>query len=263
MSAAPTRMASSGDPPAGVLGWSLADLAVAGGVMLAVSMLVFPALRDSRDDSRQTTCADHLRQLYLITTNYAQNNHNYYPKIRPNEPAGVVMKQLVEQGYVEPDVLAVLLVCPSSPIAAEIRAGRAAIHVPTREEIRNMTAEDLLVVTATLSPCYGIRMPQKIGDDYVDLRIDSPRYGTFDPLFGDLSGDPLNTLSSHHRGSVIQFINRDGSLLSMVATSPPIAIEVIDPFRNDLGMMAAGIGPRDLVLVPGNAKPGLEFGYEK
>src|SRR5436853_4912431 len=35
-------LSSVGDPPAGILGWSLADLTVAGGVMLAVSMLIFP-----------------------------------------------------------------------------------------------------------------------------------------------------------------------------------------------------------------------------
>ena len=38
------------------LGWSLADLTVAGGVMLAVSMLIFPALRNSRDGTRRSAC---------------------------------------------------------------------------------------------------------------------------------------------------------------------------------------------------------------
>src|SRR5262245_17702820 len=47
------RLSNAGDPPAGILGWSLADLTVAGGVMLAVSMLLFPALRSSRDGTRQ------------------------------------------------------------------------------------------------------------------------------------------------------------------------------------------------------------------
>src|SRR5262245_59250477 len=46
----------AGDPPAGILGWSLADLTVAGGVMLAVSMLIFPALRNSREGTRQVLC---------------------------------------------------------------------------------------------------------------------------------------------------------------------------------------------------------------
>ena len=34
------RLSSAGDPPAGFLGWSLADLTVAGGVIIAVSMLI-------------------------------------------------------------------------------------------------------------------------------------------------------------------------------------------------------------------------------
>src|SRR6187401_2454139 len=36
----------AGEGPTGFLGWNLADLTVAGGVMLAVSMLIFPAIRN-------------------------------------------------------------------------------------------------------------------------------------------------------------------------------------------------------------------------
>src|SRR5689334_3178886 len=51
----PARLsASTADATSGVLGWNLADLTVAGGVILAVCMLVFPALRDSRDGTRRT-----------------------------------------------------------------------------------------------------------------------------------------------------------------------------------------------------------------
>src|SRR3954465_11433299 len=60
------RLSHAGDPPAGILGWSLADLTVAGGVMLAVSMLIFPALRNSRDGTRRNVCQDHQRQMWIL-----------------------------------------------------------------------------------------------------------------------------------------------------------------------------------------------------
>ena len=43
--------------------WSLADLTVAGGVFLAISMLFLPAVRESRDAARRTKCANNLNQM--------------------------------------------------------------------------------------------------------------------------------------------------------------------------------------------------------
>jgi hypothetical protein len=258
-------MAPSSEPPAGILGWSLADLTVAGGVMLAVSMLVFPALRDSRDGTRRTVCQNNQQQLWLIATRYARDHHGFYPQIRPNENAGIMLERLVETGYVEPSDLAVWLVCPASPIAREIKSGELAYRIPSREEFRLMGPEDLLAATAQLSHCYGIRMPQKIGDDYVDQRVDTPRQSRLDPLFGDMSGDPSNSMTAHHRGSVIQFVDRNGSVVSLLASAAPATVlNDADPYRNDIGMMAAGIGQSDVVIAASNALPGLEStGREK
>jgi hypothetical protein len=257
-------MTPSSEPPTGILGWSLADLTVAGGVMLAVSMLVFPALRDSRDGTRRTVCQNNQQQLWLIATRYANDHHGFYPQIRPNENAGIMLERLIEGGYVEPGELAVLVVCPASPVARDIKSGELAFRVPSCEEFRQMEPDDLLQATAQLSPSYGIRMPQKIGDDYVDQRVDTPRHSRLDPLFGDMSGDPANPMSSHHRGSVIQFVDRDGSVVSLAATAPSTVLNDADPYRNDLGMMAAGIGRFDVVVAASNALPGLEStGREK
>jgi hypothetical protein len=258
MAAAPTRMASSGDPPSGVLGWSLADLTVAGGVMLAVSMLVFPALRDSRDGSRTTACQNNQYQLWVLISKHALDHGGYYPQVRPNENVGVYVAQLVKKGYVEPDELAVMLVCPASPVAGEIRAGRLALHIPSREEIRAMSPADLKLVFAGASPSYGYRLPHLIGGEYVDVRNIATTDLRFDPIFGDISGDPLNPMSPHHRGAVIQFIGRDGTLTSFTPASQPLFGGDADPFHNNLGVVLAGIGADDIVLGSSDAMPGLE-----
>ena len=93
------RFASAGDPPAGILGWSLADLTVAGGVMLAVSMLIFPALRNSRDGTRRQVCQNNQRQMWVLVTNFAQDHGGLYPWVGPNEPAGIYVARLIEKHY--------------------------------------------------------------------------------------------------------------------------------------------------------------------
>lgn len=247
---------ASGDSPAGVLGWSLADLTVAGGVMLALSMLMFPALRDSRDGTRRNVCQNNQREMWVLVSKYARDHGGYYPQVRPNENAGVFAARLVQKGYVEPEELEVLLVCPASPVANEIRAGRLVFHLPSREELRSMAPAELLQVTAGASPSYGYRLPQRVGDDYVYLRDDRSGHSGLNPIFGDISGDVLNAMSANHSGSVIQVVCRDGSVRSFTTSTPP-GLE--DLYHNDLGIVAAALGPHDVVLAPGHATPGLEF----
>jgi hypothetical protein len=87
-------LAAASDPPAGVLGWSLADLTVAGGIVLAVSMFLFPALSDSRNATRRTICQNNQRELWFVLSNYAEDHEGYYPRIGPNQNAGSFVVEL-------------------------------------------------------------------------------------------------------------------------------------------------------------------------
>src|SRR4051812_6094933 len=83
------QLSQPADSAAAFLGWSLADLTVAGGVMLAVSMLIFPALRNSRDGSRQIACQHNMQELGTLVSLYAQDHGRYIPEVGPNEHAGM------------------------------------------------------------------------------------------------------------------------------------------------------------------------------
>lgn len=252
-------MSSTGDAPAGMLGWSLADLTVAGGVMLAVSMLVFPALNHSREDTRQTACQHNMIQIYRLESLYADNHDGNYPVMQPHENAGMVFAKLVKEGYVDADEMAVLLKCPASQVARDIRDGlRDDIHVPKQEELRSMSAADLLSVSAKISPCYGIRMPQKINHKYVYIGRKTPSVSKVDPLLGEVSGESTNAVSAHHRGCLIQFVDRSGMLVSIRIDAPLEVLTDLDPFHNIQGKVAAGIGENDVVLAPSGAVPALE-----
>jgi hypothetical protein len=246
--------APSGDPPAGILGWSLADLAVAGGVMLAVSMLLFPALRNSRDGTRRTVCANHQRQLWVLVTSYAQDHGNLYPKVGPNENAGIYVRRLIEGGYIRPADLALLLVCPGSPLADEIRAGRLTIRLPSAEAIRAMTPGQLARATATMSPFYNYRFPYRVGHH---LHYIKDERQPLSPVFSDTAGDAASgQISPNHGGSIVQVQFEDGSLRTLTTRKLPGLED--DMFVNDRGVVAAGLSSQDSVLGRSNATPGAE-----
>jgi hypothetical protein len=259
MSSRTRTMAAAGDPPPGVLGWSLADLTVAGGVILAVSMLLFPALRESRDGSRRTVCQSNQYQFWVMITKYADNHNDYFPKVRPNENVGMFEVALIEAGE-DPIELARLLVCPASAEGGEIRAGRQGLKIlPAREQLLTMTLDEKMNVTFPTSTTYGYRLAQKVGDDYIYPRSGPHGELAFDPLFGDISGDPLNPMTPNHPGSVIQLIGRNGNLKSFTTSTLPIFGADGDLYHNDLGMVGVGLGAHDLVLAPSNAMLSLEL----
>jgi hypothetical protein len=257
IAAGPSSMSRGSDPPAGVLGWSLADLTVAGGVMLAVSMLVFPALRDSRDGMRSDICEDNLIQLYVLVTQHANDHGGRYPQVRPNEYTGVIPVQLVKKRYIEPKPMTVGLLCPASPRARELRAIPSLALFPTQEQLDSMTPGELSSAGANVPGCYGFRQPQYVGNDYFDFRELPTVYLTYDPIFGDMPGDPKDPMTPVHRGSIVQLMNRDGRVIELkMGSSATFGIDS-DLYHNCLGVVAAGIGPHDVVLAPPNAMPGL------
>jgi hypothetical protein len=246
------ELSHAGDPPSGILGWSLADLTVAGGVMLAVSMLIFPALRNSRDGTRRTTCAEHQQQLYVLVTQYAQNNRGLFPEVGPNENAGMFTIRLLGSGYIQPEDLAKLLLCPGAPGADRFCSGELKIPLPSAEQIRAMPHAEVVRVASTSSPFFNYRLPYRVGHTYHYIRNE---HRPMSPLFSDASGDEQGVpMSPNHGGTIVQVQCADGSLRSLTSCSLP----GFDPdmYHNDRGEVAAGLSPVDTVLGSSNATPG-------
>jgi prepilin-type processing-associated H-X9-DG protein len=243
-----TEVSHVGDPPTGFLGWSLADLTVAGGVMLAVSMLIFPAIRNSRDGSRRTQCGDHLRQIAVYAAVFAENNGGFYPQVGPDENAGVFTARLIGKGHVQPDELAILLVCPGAPKTDKVRV----IPLPNAEEIRKMSAGQLMRITADASPFYNYRFPYRVGNKYYNIRDE---HRSLSPVFADApGGEDGEPMSPNHCGRVVQVAFADGSVRTLTSVNLPGLND--DMYHNDLGKVAAGLGPMDTVLGRSNVTPG-------
>jgi hypothetical protein len=246
--------ADATEPPAGALGWSLADLAVAGGVMLAVSMLLFPALRDSRDGTRRTVCQNHMRQLWFVVSKYSEMNRNYLPEVEPDENAGIFAVKLLDRNCIDEEDLKVLLVCPGAPLADEIRAKRYAILVPTLEELKKMTPDELAAARRHMSPMIAYRLGYFVGPNYYYVRNEPVPHS---PLFADAPGSAEDGfISPNHGGSIMQVLHADGNV--RVLTSCTIPGVGDDLFHNTRGQMKAGVGRQDSVLGVSECTPGTE-----
>jgi hypothetical protein len=238
------QLSHVGDPPAGFLGWSLADLTVAGGVILAVSMLIFPALRNSRDGTRRVVCQDHLRQLCVLAAIYAEENDGLIPQVRPNENAGMFTARLILAGKIQAEGLATLLLCPGAPLADRFRSGELVLRLPNAERIGAMTPGQLVRATAVSSPFYNYRFPYRVGKKYYDIRDE---HRSLSPVFADASGDDeSNPMSLNHCGRVVQVGCEDGSVRLLTSVTLPGLNDNL--YRNDRGKAAAGVGPFDTVL---------------
>ncbi|MEX0613714.1 MAG: hypothetical protein WD738_08560 [Pirellulales bacterium] len=248
------KVAAASDPPAGVLGWSLADLTVAGGVVLAVSMLLFPALGDSRNATRRTVCQDNQRQLWFVLANFAEDRGGYYPKIEPTENAGSFAVQLVERGYIRAEDLAVLLVCPGAPLADAIRSRQFVMRIPSLSQLRSMSPRQLAQARRNMSPFYAYCFPYRVGDKYHHIR---DQRLPLSPVFSDTAGaEQEGFMSPNHGGSIVQVTSQDGSVRSLRSSTMPGYNDEL--FVNSLGLVAAGLSRQDAVLGRSEATPALD-----
>ena len=74
------RQARRESPIASVPGpWRLTDLAVAAGILLVISVVIFPAIAQSRQQQLVTECKSNLRQIGVAMESYAGTHGRYFP----------------------------------------------------------------------------------------------------------------------------------------------------------------------------------------
>jgi hypothetical protein len=243
----------SDSPPTAALGWSLADLTVAGGVFLAVSMLLFPALRGSRDATRATICQDHLRQFGQLFGLFEQD-HGEFPAIQANENAGMFAVKLLNQGYCDESELAILLVCPGAPVTERIRDGEFAVRVPTSTQLDQMEPWDQTEARQRMSPCYAYQFPYRVRNGYVHLRGEKQKLA---PVLSDASDAATGEVMSRNHNGFAQVLFGHGGVRRLHSCVVPTYND--DMYRNVRGVVAAGYSPRDFVLGRSEAMPAIEF----
>lgn len=244
------------DPPAGALGWSLADLAVAGGVILAVSMLLFPAVRESREGTWRNWCQNNQRELYTSIHSYAENNGGIIPPVHPGENAGSFVTHLLAQEYANPQNLRENLVCPGGPKAQLIRDHQADVVILTSQQLSQLQKRKLaeaLRALAWMSPTYAYRFGYVVdGKQYHYITIRGPAT----PILSDAPGNNADGMTDNHCG-VVQILYSDGHV--EVRTSAKLPRNGDDMFRNLAGNVDAGLASEDTVLGSSEATPKIFF----
>jgi hypothetical protein len=248
----PAEIAAAYDQPTSTPSWSLADLTVAGGVFLAISMLFLPALRQSRDAARRTGCANNLREVGAMLVSYSETKGNFFPTPTRHENAGIYTVYLLEEGYAGADELSRLLLCRSSPIAEAVANKQISIRVPTMCELEAATAKERCMWKKLMSPSYAYLLGFVEGDRHCAVRN---KHSCRKALLADAPCDKLNNLASSNHGGLGQnVLYHDGHVGYQKESTLPADQQ--DPiYQNDAGEEAAGLDRDDVVLGRSEAMP--------
>ena len=243
------------EPPPGVLGWSLADLTVAGGVFLAVSMLLFPALRDSRDATRRVVCENNMQRFFVALNQYADDHGNFLPCANPQDYAGSLVIRLVNEGYAAPQEMAQWILCPSSSLAEKVRRGEAKIQIPLIFNVKAIAEPLPARLCRMASGSYAFRLGYVDNEKYHWIRNNGSDY---EPFMSDEPDFAIAGLrSANHGGYGQNVLYLSGRVAFQTTSTVRGRNEYM--FLNWNGMPAAGLGPGDVVLVRGDRTPGVEF----
>ncbi|HVC94974.1 MAG TPA: DUF1559 domain-containing protein [Pirellulales bacterium] len=129
--------------------WRLQDLLVAGGIVVAGCMLLFPAIAASRFDARRSACQNNLRTVGIALDSYS-DAYGVYPVVPSQGPlavAGMYAPTLYGLGYLESPSW---LVCPASPTA-----DGGEFKVPTLVELQTAGPQQLAALQRRMGGDYG------------------------------------------------------------------------------------------------------------
>ena len=232
------------EPPAGRCNFSLVDGIVAVGVVFAISMLLLPALRESRDISRRNACQNNLRQLGFAFIDYAGEHEGVFPQANLNQNAGIYAVKLADGGYIDRQQLMHFLICPASAEADAINKGTLVLQIPRYERVADGAANLPTQVRATMGGSYACRVGYIDGKVYVSIYN---RGNCRSPLLSDApSLENLAASSPHHGGCGQNVLFEDGHVEYVVGYLIPAWEDHM--FLNYDRQAAAGKGSRDVVM---------------
>ena len=235
--------------------FSLGEVVAVGVAAGLVGMLVLPAVQASRAASHRAQCAKNLGDLGQSLMLYAEDHGGALPRIDPGMNAGMFTVSLADGRYREqPDLEQNLLLCPSSELATQVAMDRAKVRVPTTVELR--TASPLLLekLRRWMAGSYAYRLGY-----FKDGRYFYPKWSgsSREAVLADAPTRDENggVVSRNHGACGQNVLYQDGSV-AFLATCWSLC-EEDHLYLNDAGEVAAGRGPRDVVLAPSEATPGV------
>jgi hypothetical protein len=232
--------------------WSMADLAVAAGVLAVLGMLVLPALRESRDASRRISCQNNLQTLASGMFKFQEDHGGWLPTVAPDQPAGLYSVALAEDAGLDRRELAHLLVCPESDLADRISRGDTVLYIPSYAELAQLEGQQRANFLRTLGGIYAYRVGYRdkqgayhqvkyTGELEQPMLTDPPQVASIGVRSGSHDGCAQNV--AYQGLSTRLRYNCD-----LAASRDPI-------FLNYDGEHAAGCSEEDVVMLRGDAFP--------
>jgi hypothetical protein len=223
----------------------MADLLVAACVLVAGTLVLFPAVNYSRYNAQLAGCQNNLRQVGQALLQYSQFHGGYLPELPTSgkeAAAGLYAPILREEGYLDADEV---FVCPGSSWPGKFR-------MPTRAELRAASGEQLRALKRSLGGAYGFNLGYLEGERY--QRVRNKNRSTFALVADAPSPDPLKSQSANHFGHGQNVLFEDGHV-DFLPTCRVCPQTNDDVYLNDEGEVAAGKHIDDAVIGPSDVPP--------
>lgn len=223
--------------------WRLSDLVTLGGIALAASLLLFPALASWRYGQQSTVCRDKMHRLGMALVDYSRLHGGLMPEVQEDGPlghAGVYAPRLMEAGLVEDPSL---FLCPGCSNNADTFA------VPRLAELQRATPDQEAELARTMGGGYGYALGYVEDGEYRPLRnLNRPTFAVLADKPGSGSRGSLN-----HGCGGQNVLFEDGHAEFLSNCRLDRAGDEL--FRNEFGFVGAGIGRDDVVIAPSEARP--------
>jgi hypothetical protein len=218
---------------------------VAGGICIAASLLVFPAISRSQFNARLAACQNNLREVGSALSQYSEIHAGLFPVV-PQQGrlavAGMYAPTLREAGLLANPAH---LICPESPLA-----GEGDLTLPTLEDVQQAEPEQLPRLYRRLGGSYGYTLGYVSGGVYRGHR--NQGRSNF-ALMADAPDEDTAGRSANHGccGQNVLFEDMHVGFLKTCRLA-----ECDDHiYMNAHGLVGAGIGPDDAVIGRSPARP--------
>ena len=227
-------MSPGAAPPSWISQFSRTDLIAAASVVIVASLLLFPALQQSRFQSRLISCQDNLRGLGGAMKQYSQLNNGFFPQIPAQgkvSAAGIYAPLLRSYGLLENTKH---VVCPGSELA-----DKEQFHIPSPEELDAASDGQLEKFRSTMGGSYGYNLGYIRNGRYYPTK---DRNRTYFGLMADAPGSLPGSPSINHGGRGQNVLFEDGRVIFIKSSKPHVGAD--DIYSND-----------NSVIGPSSARP--------
>ena len=240
------RLRPEVSPPSWISRMTKLDMAMAALVAVAATLLIFPAIANSRFSARRAACQDNLRELGSALSQYSQANGGYFPSV-PTQgklaTAGIYAPVLFQNNLIT-DVNRV--VCPDSRLAAQ----RNGFRIPTYNELELTSPAKIVDLKPTLGGSYGYNLGYTRDGLYHPTRnLNRDNFA----VMSDSPSDRPEHQSENHGGWGQNVLFENGSVKFLTVSKPEGSND--DIFTNDAGQVAAGLQQNDSVVGASQTAP--------